>query len=260
VLRVTSRHPQLAPLARVALLVAIGDYITKDAAVRWVAHEPAALSGWLRLAIIHNEGGAFGWSLGAYTWHVNLAVTIAAIAFVVAVSRDLSRVDRRAPLALGLIVGGATGNLASLILSPRGVVDFIAVDFTATTGIILNVADVAAYVGLALVLRTGFLIVAAMRRELRPSARAVRQASEVLVASPSEREVARPVFREPSAGAAMDVPQDPRPEITRPLSIDAAIVHVPARVLDFPVARTNSHGLSTQFARAAETLRGHRVR
>jgi hypothetical protein len=185
-------------------------------------------------------------------------VTIAAIAFVVAVSRDLSRVDRRAPLALGLIVGGATGNLASLILSPRGVVDFIAVDFTATAGIILNVADVAAYVGLALVLRTGFLIVAAMRRELRPSARAVRPASELLVAS--EREVARPVFREPSPGTGIDVPHDPRPEITRPLSIDAPIVHVPARVLDFPVARTTGHGLSTQFSRAAETLRGHRAR
>ena len=72
------------------------------------------------------------------------------------------------PRALGLIVGGALGNLASLITSPAGVVDFIALSFE-SWGIVLNVADVAAYAGLAMILRTGSLIALAIRRDRRVS-------------------------------------------------------------------------------------------
>ena len=41
------------------------------------------------------------------------------------VARDLARIDKAAPRALGLITGGALGNFASLALGPPGVVDFI---------------------------------------------------------------------------------------------------------------------------------------
>lgn len=247
------RHKHLAPLARVALLLAISDYITKDVAVRWFAHEPAALNSWLGFAVVHNERGAFGWSVGAYTWHVNLAVTFAAIAFVIAVSRELSRVDRTAPLALGLIAGGALGNLASLILSPRGVVDFISIDFNATTTIVLNVADVGAYIGLALVMRTGFLIVAAMRREVRPEVRSIHEAPPLGMAV-ADREVVRPVFLEPGREVEIAPPVERRPDITRPLSLDAPAVHPQTRVLVFPVAGANGTGLSATTFRADDVV------
>jgi hypothetical protein len=87
---------------------------------------------------------------------------------MIPVARDLARIDEAAPRALGLIVGGAVGNLASLIFGPPGVVDFIAVNFGAHWGLVLNVADIAAYVGLAMMARTAYMIVAEMRREARP--------------------------------------------------------------------------------------------
>jgi lipoprotein signal peptidase len=159
-----SRH--LTGLSRIALLVAGGDLLTKAAAKAFLAEDPTFFSNWLQFAVVHNDGGAFGWSAGVYTWQLNLAITLAAIVFMIPVTRDLSRVDRSAPAALGLIVGGALGNLASLLTSPDGVVDFIVVHYSRNSGVVLNVADAAAYAGLAMILRTGFLITLAIRRNV----------------------------------------------------------------------------------------------
>ena len=162
-----NRH--LTLLSRIALLVTVGDLATKAAAKEFVSSEATWFAPWLHFAVVHNDQGAFGWTAGTYTWQLNLALTMAAIVFMIPVTRDLARIDHIAPRALGLIVGGALGNLASLVTSPYGVVDFIQVDFE-TVGIALNVADVAAYAGLALILRTGALVVMALVRESRAEA------------------------------------------------------------------------------------------
>jgi lipoprotein signal peptidase len=167
--RVTETNRHLGVLARIALLVAAGDWLTKAVAARFIGNEALVFSERLRFAVVHNDAGAFGLSAGPYTWQLNLALTLAAIVLMIPVARDLSRIDAAAPRALGLIVGGAVGNLASLILSPAGVVDFIAINFGAHSGLVLNVADLAAYVGLAMMTRTAFLIVAEMRRTVRPN-------------------------------------------------------------------------------------------
>lgn len=159
-----NRH--LTSLARIALLVTVGDLLTKAAAKALLSNEATWFASWLHFAVVHNDKGAFGWSAGVYTWQLNFALTLAAIVFMIPVTRDLARIDPLAPRALGLIVGGALGNLASLVTSPSGVVDFIQVDFE-HSGIALNVADVAAYAGLAMILRTGALLVVALRREAR---------------------------------------------------------------------------------------------
>jgi lipoprotein signal peptidase len=159
-------HRHLTLLSRIALLVTAGDLATKAAASELLGTNATIFAPWLHLAVVHNDAGAFGWSVGAYTWQLNLALTLAAIVFVIPVTRDLARIDASAPHALGLIVGGALGNLASLITSPHGVVDFIQINLQ-TSGIALNVADVAAYAGLAMIVRTGVLLVAALRREAR---------------------------------------------------------------------------------------------
>lgn len=156
----------MTSLARIALLVTVGDLVTKAAAKALLSNEATWFASWLHFAVVHNDKGAFGWSAGVYTWQLNFALTLAAIAFMIPVTRDLARIDPLAPRALGLIVGGALGNLASLITSPAGVVDFIQIDFE-QSGIALNVADVAAYAGLAMILRTGVLLVVALRREAR---------------------------------------------------------------------------------------------
>ncbi|MGQ0639302.1 MAG: signal peptidase II [Gemmatimonadaceae bacterium] len=157
----------IAPLLRVALLVAIGDLVTKQAAVLALAGDDAVYTSWLRLTLVHNDAAAFGISLGAYTFHVNLLVKLAAVMLMLAACRDLARIDRDAPVALGLIVGGALGNLASLLLHPAGVVDFIAVAIADGQELVLNGADIAAYAGLALLGRTVWRVVVLARSPAR---------------------------------------------------------------------------------------------
>lgn len=231
----TPRH--LSLLARIAVLVALGDYVTKEAASRVVGGNPTVFSDWLQFAVVHNPAGAFGLSIGPYTWQLNLALTIAAIVLMVPVSRDLSRVDPLASRALGLVVGGALGNFVSLVASPHGVVDFIALSFPNGTGLVLNVADVAAYTGLAMILRTGFLIVAEMRR----TARAIMHTAPASVGTPRvrsrfvEREVRLPTFHDGDLREiAVNDPSRPpevRPPTTAPEPADRLV-----RVLPFPVA------------------------
>ena len=166
--RVTDPHSHLGVLTRIALLVAIGDWLTKAVASRVVGTDAVVLTERLRFAVVHNDGAAFGLSAGALTWPLNLALTLVAIVLMVPVARDLARIDDASPRALGLIMGGAMGNLASLLFGPPGVVDFISVSMGAHSELVLNVADIAAYAGLAMMLRTGFLIVSEMRRSAQP--------------------------------------------------------------------------------------------
>jgi lipoprotein signal peptidase len=238
------RYRHLGPLSRIALLVTVGDLLTKQAAAHFVAREPTVFSDWLRLAVVHNDQGAFGLSVGAYTWQLNLALTLAAIVFVIPVSRELTKVDRMAPRALGLIVGGALGNLISLLVSRHGVVDFIALRFGADTEIALNVADLAAYTGLALILRTGFRIVAAIRQSLREEAAVVpvlAAAATVPAQAPllADREVPRPVFRD---DVAADAPiGDSGPGLPGNVGPRTPFLRTSgARVLPFPVDRVRA--------------------
>jgi lipoprotein signal peptidase len=165
--------------------------------------------------VVHNAGTAFGLSAGTYTWQLNLALTLAAILLMVPVARDLARIDDAAPRALGLIVGGAVGNLASLLISPPGVVDFISVSIGAHSELVLNVADLAAYIGLAMLLRTGFLIVAEMRRSARPSRSTLVQHWTVKGRrSFADREVVRPVAMADMVMKVNEV-EVPRPESVR---------------------------------------------
>ncbi|HEX6314687.1 MAG TPA: signal peptidase II [Gemmatimonadaceae bacterium] len=225
------RH--LVVLARIALLVAAGDWLTKAVAARFVGTEPLEFSERLRFAVVHNDGTAFGLSAGAYTWQLNLALTLAAIVLMIPVARDLARIDAAAPRALGLIMGGAIGNLASLILSPPGVVDFISIGVGAHSELVVNVADVAAYLGLAIMLRTGFLIVAEMRRRTRP-ARSVQVSHWVTARRSyafSDREIERPVPRGDRVIPENDLIV-PRPEsVRRNELIDRAMTEDP-KVID----------------------------
>src|SRR5688572_26567329 len=166
--RVNDQNRHLRVLTLVAMLVASVDWLSKAAAARFVASEPLVLGERLHFAALHNDGTAFGLSAGTYTWQLNLALTLAAILLIIPVARDLARIDAAAPSALGLITAGALGNLGSLALGPPGVVDFISIGFGPSVKLVVNFADIAAYIGLAMMLRTGFLIVAEMRRAARP--------------------------------------------------------------------------------------------
>jgi lipoprotein signal peptidase len=252
----TDRKRPFETLLRIAFLVAIGDYVTKEAAARFLAVDPVSVGTRIHFAVVHNSRAAFGFSLGQYTWQLNLALTLAAIALVIPVSRDLARIDRSAPKALGLIMGGALGNLTSLVLSPRGVVDFIALDVWGNSEIVLNVADVAAYVGLAMVLRTGLLIVNALRTQalgvvLPAPGKNLPPVASLMLA---EREIKRPVHLEPLLHS-----------LDRDMCVDGLIedVRPDTRVLPFPVldvTRNDLHLPSVDSARADGSDTGESLR
>ena len=186
-----SRH--LVPLLRVALLVAAGDLLTKQVAVLMLANDPTLVSSWLRLTLVHNDAAAFGISLGAYTFQVNLIVKLGAILLMLAACKDLARIDRDAPVALGLIVGAALGNLASLLLHPAGVVDFIALSIGGGAELVLNGADIAAYAGLALLGRTVWRVIVLARSPARAVISEQLAGRTVALRLVGEREIVRSV-------------------------------------------------------------------
>ena len=159
-----SHRSPLIPLLRIASLIAVGDLLTKQVAVLWVGSLEPHVSSTVRFGVVHNDKGAFGLTAGDYTFELSLVLTLAALALIIPVARDQARIDHRAPAALGLIAGGATGNLVSLLVSPAGVVDFIAVQRADGAGIVLNVADIGAYAGVVMLMRTTAMVIAAIRR------------------------------------------------------------------------------------------------
>ena len=101
----------------------------------------------VRLTLAYNRDGAMGLPLGAYGRWPLIALGCIIVLFLL---RFLWRTPPGAALqraALGLIIGGAVGNLLSRIRSPRGVVDFIDIGLGSTRFYLFNVADIAIFSG-----------------------------------------------------------------------------------------------------------------
>ena len=117
--------------------------------------------------LVYNTGTAGGLSIGPYTWAVNVLVTLGAIAMVLRIVQALADVDPRSTLPLALVTGGAAGNLASMMVGPQGVADFIAVQITQSSTMILNVADLFLWSGALLLVPVVVRLVNAVRAEQR---------------------------------------------------------------------------------------------
>jgi signal peptidase II len=136
------------------------DRITKVLAERNLqGREPVELvPGVFQLRFTTNPGGAFG-LFGGLTW-LFVTASIAVVLVIVVVSRKLP--SRVTAVALGLILGGALGNLTDRLVRGPGfsgeVVDFL--DFLVWP--VFNVADSAIVVG-ALI-----LVVGGIRRDRPP--------------------------------------------------------------------------------------------
>jgi lipoprotein signal peptidase len=214
---VPDRSRELVRFTVVALVAAGIDLVTKGIASVFIMG-PTPLVGLsdvgVHLTTIHNQLSAFGLSLGPLTWEINVIVTLPAIVLAALVCRDLAAIDRAAPYSLGLITGAALGNLTSLLVSPDGVLDFIAVH-VGDAEVVMNVADIAAYAGLGMLLHSGFRVYAALQaeRSLQRTAALEHLVPRVARETPLELVVARPVLREPLAArdraADRPAPRDP---------------------------------------------------
>ncbi|MFH8804708.1 signal peptidase II [Streptomyces sp. NPDC017936] len=151
---------------RIAVLFAVAafayalDLISKMIVVAKLEHqEPIEIVGdWLRFEAIRNAGAAFGFG-EAFT----VIFTVIAAAVIVVIAR-LARKLYSLPwaIALGLLLGGALGNLTDRIFRSPGVFEGAVVDFIAPKHFaVFNLADSAIVCG-------GILIVLLSFRGLDP--------------------------------------------------------------------------------------------
>lgn len=102
---------------------------------------------WFQLRLVYNPGAAFGLNLGPYSRWIFFAVAVVAIVVLYRMSRAAVTGDWFRQLALGLICGGAAGNLIDRIRSGQGVVDFLDVGVGTLRWPTFNVADIAVSCG-----------------------------------------------------------------------------------------------------------------
>ncbi|MCW5249318.1 MULTISPECIES: signal peptidase II [unclassified Streptomyces] len=151
---------RIAVLFTIALVAYLIDLSSKMLVVaRLEHHEPIEIIGeWLRFEAIRNAGAAFGFG-EAFT----VIFTVIAAAVIVVIAR-LARKLYSLPwaIALGLLLGGALGNLTDRIFRSPGVFEGAVVDFIAPKHFaVFNLADSAIVCG-------GILIVLLSFRGLDP--------------------------------------------------------------------------------------------
>jgi signal peptidase II len=148
-----TRRSPAGPLAVAAVIVAL-DQLTKIWAVAALSDGPVEVIGTLlQFRLTRNPGGAFSLLTGLTPVLALLAVVM--VVYIVRTTRRTS--DAFMAYSLGLVLGGAVGNLVDrMVRSPgvlRGeVVDFIKVPNWPT----FNVADCAITIGVILVAIRGW--------------------------------------------------------------------------------------------------------
>jgi signal peptidase II len=153
---VPSHRTLVTALGVLAALVLVVDQVTKALAVAWLQPDrPVPLLGdLLQLRITRNAGAAFSMATGA-TW----LLTLVAVMIVVVVLRSVRRLGSRGwALSLGLLLGGALGNLVDRLVREPGVGRGHVVDFIAYGHLFIgNVADI------AIVLAAGLMALLSIR-------------------------------------------------------------------------------------------------
>ncbi|HEX6645050.1 MAG TPA: signal peptidase II [Gemmatimonadales bacterium] len=130
--------------ALAAVLIVVLDAITKYIAELELGRGQTVevLGEWVRLHLVYNRGAAFGLHLGPYSRWIFLVIAILAVVILYRMSVAGPPGDRFRQLALGLVAGGAVGNLIDRIRSDQGVVDFLDVGIGALRWPTFNVADI----------------------------------------------------------------------------------------------------------------------
>jgi signal peptidase II len=150
--RATSRA--LAVLGVTAVLAVVLDQVVKELSTKkLVEGEPVEiLGGLIHLSLLRNSGAAF--SLGSgYTWVFPL-VTLAVVIWIGVMARRLRSLPWA--LALGLVLGGALGNLGDRLFRAPGPFQGHVVDMVSLFGpygeyfAVFNIADSCLSVGVVL--------------------------------------------------------------------------------------------------------------
>lgn len=149
--RASSANPFLF-WALILVVVAL-DITTKVWAVDALApaHIPHSVIGdTFRFTLVYNPGAAFGVSAGNYSRWIFMALTVVALGILWRMYQSTREGAYARVLALGLVCGGAIGNMIDRIRSAIGVVDFIDIGIGVHRWPTFNVADMAVSTGAAL--------------------------------------------------------------------------------------------------------------
>lgn len=132
------------------------DVVSKAVAVAALAHRPpvALVGGLLTLRLTRNPGAAFSIGVGA-----TLVFSLVAVAVIVAILRTARRLRSAAwAAALGLVLGGALGNLTDRIVRSPGVLRGHVVDWIELPHWpVFNVADSCIVTGASLLVLVSLL-------------------------------------------------------------------------------------------------------
>lgn len=133
----------------VGVTVLVLDLITKYLAEQHLLRSSGreVFGEWFQLRLVYNPGAAFGLDLGPYSRWIFMLVALVALVALFRMSRDAEVGDWFRQLALGLVSGGALGNLVDRIRSSQGVVDFLDVGVGQWRWPTFNVADMAVSCG-----------------------------------------------------------------------------------------------------------------
>jgi signal peptidase II len=154
----TTATPQLKWLW-LSLAVIVIDQVTKQIAEAHLSlHEPVNLIPYFDWYLTYNTGAAFSLLADAGGWQRWLFTVIAIVVSAVIVQwiRKLPHEDSLTALSLGLILGGAIGNLIDRILLGH-VIDYIQVWLGSYPFPAFNIADAAISVGAALLILSSFV-------------------------------------------------------------------------------------------------------
>ena len=143
------------PLYAVLLGIAAGILVLDQASKVWALHAltpgaPVDIVGSLiRLNLIRNPGAAF--SIGDDSTWILTVISLAILGWVVVGARKVANVPWA--VALGLLLGGALGNLADRFFRPPGPGRGHVVDFIDYFGLFIgNIADIAIVVAAGLIM------------------------------------------------------------------------------------------------------------
>lgn len=147
------------PWFGLAIVIFLLDQYTKNLATASLEYgQPVYVFPWFNFTLQHNPGAAFSFLSDAGGWQRYLfsgAAGVISIALVIWLFL-MTRGQWLLALSLGLILGGAIGNLYDRLMLGY-VVDFISVHYSNNYFPAFNIADSAISVGAACMLLDGFL-------------------------------------------------------------------------------------------------------
>ncbi len=158
--RVMFQNPLAFVWLLLSVLVVVLDLWTKDLATQALElYRPVEVTSWLNMTLAHNYGAAFSFLSDAGGWQRWLFTGLSSVVTVVLIVwlLRLSAREKLTAAALGLIIGGAVGNLADRI-NYGYVVDFIDVYYRDWHWPAFNLADSAITCGVVLLLLDGLFL------------------------------------------------------------------------------------------------------